>query len=91
MSLLLAMSLGIGWISGGATHATRKALAVTTAVRNAAVALVIATTNFADTPAVTAVVAYGLVSSLGSLAFAVLLGRAMHCAPTPGISKPQRG
>ena len=89
MSLLLGASLGIGWISGGATRATRKALAVTTAVRNAAVALVIATTNFADTPAVTAVVAYGLVSSLGGLAFAVLLGRAMPDESSNAIRFPE--
>ena len=31
--------------------------------------------NFAGTPAVTAVVAYGLVSILGALGFALLLGR----------------
>jgi BASS family bile acid:Na+ symporter len=76
MGLLLASSLGIGWICGGASGATRRSMAVTTAVRNAAVALVIATTNFADTPAVTATVAYGLFCVLGALAFAIPLGRA---------------
>jgi hypothetical protein len=39
------------------------------------VGLVIATSNFADTPAVTAVVAYGLFSTLGALVCALLLGR----------------
>jgi BASS family bile acid:Na+ symporter len=38
MLLLLMASLGIGWISGGPDRATRKALALTTAARNAAVA-----------------------------------------------------
>ena len=48
---------------------------MTTGPRNAAVGLAIATGNFANTPAVTAVVAYGLVSMLGTLGFALDLGR----------------
>ena len=75
MVLLLLTSLGIGWVCGGPELATRKALAVTTAIRNVAVGLVIASSNFAGTPAVTAVVAYGLVSLLGALGFALLIGR----------------
>jgi BASS family bile acid:Na+ symporter len=75
MSLLLLASLVIGWLCGGRDLATRKAMGVTTATRNAAVGLVIATSNFADTPAVTAVVAYGLISTLGALGCALLLGR----------------
>jgi BASS family bile acid:Na+ symporter len=75
MSLLLLASLAIGWLCGGPDVAIRKALAVTTAARNAAVGLVIVTSNFAGTPAVTAVVAYALVSILGALGFGVLLGK----------------
>ena len=45
---------------------------MTTATRNVAVGLVIAASNFAGTPAVTAVVAYGLVSILGALGCAPL-------------------
>jgi BASS family bile acid:Na+ symporter len=75
MSMLLLASLGIGWLCGGRDVATRKATAVTTATRNAAVGLVIAAANFAGTPAVTAVVAYGLVSTFGAIGFAMLLGR----------------
>lgn len=73
MSLLLLASLGIGWLCGGADSAIRKAMAVTTASRNVAVGLVIVTSNFADTPAVTAVVAFGLLSIVGSLGCAFLL------------------
>jgi len=72
MMLLLAASLGTGWLCGGPAHATRRTLAVTTGVRNAAVGLVIVSANFAGTPAVTAVVAYGLVSIFGTLACALL-------------------
>jgi BASS family bile acid:Na+ symporter len=75
MFLLLAASMAIGWLCGGPGLATRKSLAVTTAVRNAAVALVIVSSNFADTPAVTAVIAYALVSIFGSLLCAVALGK----------------
>lgn len=73
MLLLLAASLGIGWLCGGPGQATRKTFALTTAVRNAAVGLVIVSNNFAATPAVTAVVAYALVSILASLGCAFLL------------------
>jgi BASS family bile acid:Na+ symporter len=45
---------------------------LTTAIRNAAVGLVIVSTSFAGTPAVTAVVAYALVSILGALGCAFL-------------------
>ena len=79
MSLLLLASLVIGWLCGGRDFATRKAMAVTTATRNVAVGLVIATSNFADTPAVTAVVAYGLISTLGiALGCALLFGKFAH-------------
>ncbi len=70
--LLLAASLGIGWLCGGPGRATRKSMAVTTGARNAAVGLVIVSKNFADTPAVTALIAYALVSILGTLGCAFL-------------------
>jgi BASS family bile acid:Na+ symporter len=73
MSLLLIASLMIGWFCAGTDLATRKSLAVTTAIRNAAVALVIVSTNFANTGAVTAVVAYALVSIFATLGCAYLL------------------
>ena len=77
MSLLFLGSLAIGWLCGGTDPAIRNALAVTTSGRNAAVGLAIVNSNpaFASTPAVTAVVAYALVSILGSFAGAVLLGK----------------
>jgi BASS family bile acid:Na+ symporter len=72
MLILLASSLGIGWLCGGPEQATRRSLAVTTGARNAAVALAIVSSNFAGTPAVTAVIAYALVSILGTLLCAFL-------------------
>jgi glycogen operon protein len=75
MGLLLGANLGTGWCCGGPGGAGRKALAVTTATRNVAVGLAIATGGLAGTPAVTAVVAYGLVSIVGAMGCALLLGR----------------
>jgi BASS family bile acid:Na+ symporter len=75
MFLLLAASLAIGWLFGGPGRARRKALAVTTAARNAAVALVIVSANFAETAAVTAVVACALVSIFATLGCAFLFAR----------------
>jgi BASS family bile acid:Na+ symporter len=75
MGLLFLASLAIGWWCTTGDDSTRRATALTTAARNAAVGLAIATDAFAGTPVVTAVVAYGLVSMLGALGCAVLLGR----------------
>lgn len=75
MGILLLASLGIGWLCGGPGRPTRRALAVTTGLRNAAVALVIVNSNFPDTPAVTAVIAYAFLCIFGTLAFAVAIGK----------------
>ena len=75
MGLLFFASLGIGWLCGGSDVAIRKALALTTTARNAAVGLVIVNSNFGGTETVTAVVAYGLVSIVGTFACALLLGK----------------
>ncbi len=74
MLLLLAASLAIGWACGGPRRVTRATLALTTAVRNAGVGLVIVATSFAGTAAGTAVVAYSLVSIFGTLGCALLYG-----------------
>ena len=75
MVLLMAACLAIGWLCGGPGLARRKALAVTTASRNAAVALVIVSGGFAGTAAVTAVVAYALASLFTTLGCALLVAR----------------
>jgi BASS family bile acid:Na+ symporter len=75
MLALLAASLIAGWLAGHSDHASRITLALTTALRNAGVGLVIATGSFAGTPAVSAVLAYGIVSVFGTLAVAIWWGR----------------
>lgn len=64
-----------GRLLGGWDEGSRKTLSLTTALRNIAVGLVIATDAFAGTPAVTAVLAYGIVGVLGSLLIAWGWGR----------------
>ncbi len=82
MLALLTASLVLGWLCWGPGPATRKTLALTTGIRNAAVALVIVSDNFADTPAVSAVVVYALVSILAILGFALVLAAVAN--PTAG-------
>ena len=75
MLLLLLASLAAGWFLGGRGVESRKTLALTTSLRNVGVGLVIATDAFAGSPAVTAVLAYGLVGVIGSLVLAMSWGR----------------
>lgn len=75
MLLLFGSSIGIGWICGGPEQAHRRTLALTTAARNSPVALVIVSQSFSGTPAMTAAVAYSLVSIFGSLGCARLFAR----------------
>jgi BASS family bile acid:Na+ symporter len=80
-SLLFLSSLVLGWMCGGRDVAVRKASAITTTARNAAVALMIVNSNFAGTPAVTAVVAYWLVSIVGTLGFCRCLASSQQMNP----------
>jgi bile acid:Na+ symporter, BASS family len=75
MLILLAASLAIGWLAGGSGRDNRKAMALTTALRNVGVGLVIVTANFAGTAAVSAALAYGIVEVFGSLLLALWWGR----------------
>jgi BASS family bile acid:Na+ symporter len=71
MLLLLGGSLLIGWLAGGAKPESRRTMALTTALRNVGLGLVIVTGNFAGTPAVSAALAYGILEVLGSLLVAL--------------------
>ena len=71
MLILLAASLAVGWLAGSSGYDSRKTLALTTALRNVGVGLVIVTGNFAGTPAVSAALAYGIVEVFGSLLVAL--------------------
>jgi BASS family bile acid:Na+ symporter len=75
MSLLLIATWIVGWLLGGPSTDDRKAMALTTSLRNVGVGLVIATGNFAGSAAVTATTAYGIFEILGSLLLAMAWGR----------------
>jgi BASS family bile acid:Na+ symporter len=75
MSALLAASWAAGWLLGGPRSDNRRALMLTTSLRNVGVGLIIATANFGGTAAVTAVLAYGIFEILGSLLLALACGR----------------
>jgi BASS family bile acid:Na+ symporter len=75
MLLLLLASFSAGWVFGGPGAKNRKTLTLTTSLRNVGVGLVIATGNFAGTPAVTAALAYGIFEILASLLLALRWGR----------------
>jgi BASS family bile acid:Na+ symporter len=75
MFLLLAATLAIGWLLGESGADNRKTLAVTSAVRNAGVGLVIVSGSFPGTPAVTAATAYALVQTIVVALIALGWGR----------------
>jgi bile acid:Na+ symporter, BASS family len=75
MLALLIASWAVGWLLGGLEPDNRKAMTLTTSLRNVGVGLVIATSAFAGTPAVTAALAYGLFAVVGSLLLALRWAR----------------
>lgn len=81
MSALLIASWAAGWVFGGPGRQNRKAMSLTTSLRNVGVGLVIATGSFPGTPAVTATLAYGLCEIFGSLLLALWWGHAALRGP----------
>ncbi|ELY55872.1 bile acid:sodium symporter family protein [Natronolimnohabitans innermongolicus] len=60
-SLIVVAALLAGYVLGGPTRTTREVLATTTAARNAALALFIATTSFSDPTVLTMVLAFSFI------------------------------
>jgi BASS family bile acid:Na+ symporter len=83
MLALVAASVLAGWILGERRGDGRKTLAITTSVRNAGVSLVIATSSFPGTAAITAATAYGLFQTLLIALLALLWGRATLARAEP--------
>ena len=77
MLALLIISWAAGLLLGGRDSDVRKAMTLTTSLRNVGVGLVIATDSFPGTPAVTAVLAYGVLEILGSLLLALNFRRCL--------------
>jgi BASS family bile acid:Na+ symporter len=91
MLILLAASLAIGWLAGGSGSDDRKTMALTTALRNVGVGLVIVTANFAGTAAVSAALAYGIVEVFGSLLVALWWGSKNVRAGLSGAREKDHG
>ena len=81
MFCMLLACMAAGVLMGGTKAQDRKTLVITTAVRNAGVSLVVATTSFAGTAAVTAATAYALFQTVGMALIAFAWGKA-----DPGLS-----
>jgi bile acid:Na+ symporter, BASS family len=85
MLTLLTASLAFGWLLAWIGGDDRKAMTLTTSLRNVGVGLVIANGAFARTPALDAVLAYGLIGVLGSLLVALGWSR-LATAPHPTLA-----
>ena len=88
MLALLLASWTAGWLLGSPGADNRRALALTTSLRNVGVGLVIATGNFGGTAAVTAVLAYGIFEIVGSVLLALAWGRVHWLAMNKLNGKP---
>ena len=65
-TIAVSASLLLGYGLGGPERGTREVLATTTAARNAAIALFIATTGFSDPAVLTTVLAFSFIGVVGS-------------------------
>lgn len=83
MFALFSMTLLAGAVLGGPGRENRTSMAITTSVRNAAVGLVIVTGSFPGTPAVTAVLAYGLFQTVLMALISLGWGRCGAKTPSP--------
>ena len=75
MLALVLAALVAGWLLGMPGSGNRKAMAITTSVRNVGVGLVIATSSFPGTPAVTATLAFALFQTVVIALIALGWGR----------------
>ncbi|HEV3145596.1 MAG TPA: bile acid:sodium symporter [Gemmataceae bacterium] len=91
MTVLLATTFAVGWLFGERGSANRKAMTLTTSLRNVGVGLVIAMGAFAGTAAVTAVLVYGILEILGSLLLAFVWAQQAQRAKLPAAKKASPG
>jgi BASS family bile acid:Na+ symporter len=73
--IFLFAGLGIGWLLGGAEHGVRSVLALGTAQRNIAAALVVGGQNFKDPTVVVMIAVVAIVGMLLLMPFASMLAR----------------
>jgi bile acid:Na+ symporter, BASS family len=84
MLVLVLAALAIGWLLGMPGSSNRRTMAITTSVRNVGVSLVIATSSFPGTPAVTVTLAFGLFQTI----VIALLALGWGLVGTAKISRP---
>jgi bile acid:Na+ symporter, BASS family len=82
MTALVFAGLVAGWLLGGPGGETRTAVSFATAVRNVGVSLVIATTSFPGTPAVTAATAFAVFQTVLLALVALAWGRLASAGST---------
>ena len=85
MLILLIAAVLIGWLAGVSDSRNRKAMALTTSIRNSVPSMVIAIESFSGTLALPAVVVFGIFGTLGSLILALWWG--MRGRPADRIVK----
>lgn len=81
MLALVLAALAAGWLLGTPGQGNRKAMAISTAVRNVGVGLVIATSSFPGTAAVTATLAFALFQTIVLALIALGWGRLVPASP----------
>jgi BASS family bile acid:Na+ symporter len=81
MLVLVLVSMAAGWLLGGPGRGNRTALMMATSVRNVGVSLVIATSIFPGTPAVTATTAFAIFQTVVMAAVALVWGRVEAASP----------
>lgn len=86
MLTLVVATMVAGWVGGSRSH-DRKTLVITTSLRNVGVGLVIATSSFPGTPAITSATAYGLFQTLFIALVAMWWGRATLTRDQPAPLK----
>jgi BASS family bile acid:Na+ symporter len=84
MLILMGVGLGAGWSAGGRWSGDRKAVALTTSIRNVGLGLQIAASAFAGTSAATTVVIYGLMQLFVSFLVALW----WRSNPSPAAVRP---
>ncbi len=91
MFVLLVASWAAGWLLGGRAPGERRAMTLTTSLRNVGVGMIIAAGAFPGTPALTAVLVYGLLGVIGSLLLALRWSRskAAHETTAPEAALAQ--
>jgi BASS family bile acid:Na+ symporter len=87
MLCLVLATMMAGWVTGGSKRDERKSMMLTTSVRNVGVSLVIVTSSFPGTPAITAATAYALLQTIALALVASAWGRVTSASEAVNAAK----